>query len=175
MIEIKDLHSGYGAVEVLHGIDLDVQDGRIVTVIGANGAGKTTLLMTISGRVRARSGVVRFDGEDITREPTFELVKRGLAHVAEGRHIFPRMSVLENLKMGAFAADPSWFQGDLDMVLALFPALTPRLKQFGGTLSGGEQQMLALARALMARPRVLLLDEPSLGLAPILARQVFEM
>jgi len=175
MIEIKDLHSGYGAVEVLHGIDLDVQEGRIVTVIGANGAGKTTLLMTISGRVRARSGVVRFDGEDITREPTFELVKRGLAHVAEGRHIFPRMSVLENLKMGAFAADPSWFQGDLDMVLALFPALTPRLKQFGGTLSGGEQQMLALARALMARPRVLLLDEPSLGLAPILARQVFEM
>jgi len=175
MIEVRGLHAGYGAIEVLHGIDLHVESENIVTVIGANGAGKTTLLMTLSGRVRARAGTILFDGEDITRAPTFELVKRGLAHVPEGRRIFARMSVLENLQMGAFAAESSWFKDDLDFVLALFPALKERLKQLGGTLSGGEQQMLAIARALMARPRLLLLDEPSLGLAPILVRQVFEM
>jgi branched-chain amino acid transport system ATP-binding protein len=175
MIAVRNLHAGYGAIEVLRGVDLEVEEGRIATVIGANGAGKTTLLMTICGRVRASQGEILFQGEDVTRLPTFELVKRGIAHVPEGRRIFPRMSVLENLQMGAFAADPAWFAGDLDYVLSLFPGLQTRLKQMGGTLSGGEQQMLAIARALMMRPRALLLDEPSLGLAPMLVRQVFEI
>jgi branched-chain amino acid transport system ATP-binding protein len=175
MIAIHNLHAGYGAIEVLRGVALEVEEGRIATVIGANGAGKTTLLMTICGRVRASQGEILFEGEDVTRLPTFELVKRGIAHVPEGRRIFPRMSVLENLQMGAFAADPAWFASDLDFVLSLFPDLRTRLKQMGGTLSGGEQQMLAIARALMMRPRALLLDEPSLGLAPMLVRQVFEI
>ena len=175
MISIQNLHAGYGRIEVLHGIDLDVATSQIACVIGANGAGKTTLLMTISGRVHAASGTILFEGEDITRIPTFELTRRGVAHVPEGRRIFPRMSVLENLQMGAFAGQPALFASDLEFVLALFPALKERLRQFGGTLSGGEQQMLAIGRALMSRPRLLLLDEPSLGLAPLLVRQVFDM
>jgi branched-chain amino acid transport system ATP-binding protein len=175
MISIRDLRAGYGRIEVLHGIDLDVATSQIACVIGANGAGKTTLLMTMCGRVPATSGTVLFEGEDITRVPTFELTRRGIAHVPEGRRIFPRMSVLENLQMGAFAVAPAHFASDLEFVLTLFPALKERLRQFGGTLSGGEQQMLAIARALMGRPRLLLLDEPSLGLAPILVRQVFDM
>jgi branched-chain amino acid transport system ATP-binding protein len=175
MISIQNLRAGYGRIEVLHGIDLDVATSQIACVIGANGAGKTTLLMTICGRVPAASGTVVFEGEDITHLPTFELTKRGIALVPEGRRIFPRMSVLENLQMGAFAGQPAHFSSDLDFVLTLFPALKERLRQFGGTLSGGEQQMLAIGRALMSRPRLLLLDEPSLGLAPLLVRQVFDM
>jgi branched-chain amino acid transport system ATP-binding protein len=175
MISIRTLRAGYGRIEVLHGIDLDVATSQIACVIGANGAGKTTLLMTICGRVPAASGSVLFEGEDITRLPTFELTRRGIALVPEGRRIFPRMSVLENLQMGAFAGQPTNFSSDLDFVLTLFPALKERLRQFGGTLSGGEQQMLAIARALMSRPRLLLLDEPSLGLAPLMVRQVFDM
>jgi len=175
MLTIRNLRSGYGAVEVLHGIDLEVQAGAITALIGANGAGKTTLLMTICGRPRARTGEIVFQGEDIAQLPTFKLVRRGIAHVPEGRHIFPRMSVLENLQMGAYAADPAHYTADLDFVLGLFPILKSRLNQFGGTLSGGEQQMLAIARALMARPRLLVLDEPSLGLAPLIVRQLFEI
>jgi branched-chain amino acid transport system ATP-binding protein len=175
MISIQNLHAGYGRLEVLRGIDLEVATSQIACVIGANGAGKTTLLMTICGRVPATSGTVLFEGEDITYVPTFELTRRGIAHVPEGRRVFPRMSVLENLQMGAFSVAPVHFASDLDFVLTLFPMLKERLRQFGGTLSGGEQQMLAIGRALMSRPRLLLLDEPSLGLAPILVRQVFDM
>jgi branched-chain amino acid transport system ATP-binding protein len=175
MIQVQNLRAGYGRIEVLHGIDLDIATSQVACVIGGNGAGKTTLLMTICGRVPASSGAILFEGEDITRVPTFELPKRGIALVPEGRRIFPRMSVLENLQMGAFAGAPSHFASDLEFVLTLFPALKERLRQFGGTLSGGEQQMLAIGRALMSRPRLLLLDEPSLGLAPILVRQVFDM
>ena len=175
MISIRNLRAGYGRIEVLHGVDLDVATSQIACVIGANGAGKTTLLMTICGRVPASSGTISFEGEDITHVPTFELTRRGIAHVPEGRRIFSRMSVLENLQMGAFAGAPENFASDLEFVLGLFPVLKDRLRQFGGTLSGGEQQMLAIGRALMSRPRLLLLDEPSLGLAPLLVRQVFDM
>jgi branched-chain amino acid transport system ATP-binding protein len=175
MISIRGLHSGHGRIDVLRGVDLDVATSQIACVIGANGAGKTTLLMTICGHVRATSGAILFEGEDITSLPAFEVARRGIAHVPEGRRMFPRMSVLENLKMGAYAAPRAHFAADLEFVLTLFPALKDRLRQFGGTLSGGEQQMLAIGRALMSRPRLLLLDEPSLGLAPLLVRQVFEM
>jgi branched-chain amino acid transport system ATP-binding protein len=175
MISIQNLRAGYGRIEVLRGIDLDVATSQIACVIGANGAGKTTLLMTICGCVPAISGSVVFEGEDITHVPTFELTKRGIALVPEGRRIFARMSVLENLQIGAFAVEPAHFASDLEFVLSLFPVLKERLRQFGGTLSGGEQQMLSIGRALMSRPRLLLLDEPSLGLAPILVRQVFDM
>jgi branched-chain amino acid transport system ATP-binding protein len=175
MICIQNLRAGYGRIEVLHGINLDVATSQVACVVGANGAGKTTLLMTICGRVPAASGTVLFEGEDITHLPTFELTRRGIALVPEGRRIFPRMSVLENLQMGAFAGQPAHFPSDLEFVLGLFPALKERLRQLGGTLSGGEQQMLAIGRALMSRPRLLLLDEPSLGLAPLLVRQVFDM
>ncbi len=175
MITVRNLHAGYGRIDVLRGIDLDVATSQIACVIGANGAGKTTLLMTICGHVPAASGTVHFEGEEITRLPTFEITRRGIAHVPEGRRIFPRMSVLENLQMGAFVSRPEYFASDLDFVLTLFPVLKERLTQFGGTLSGGEQQMLAIGRALMSRPRLLLLDEPSLGLAPLLVRQVFDM
>ena len=164
----------YGAIEALHGVDLDVAKGEIVTLIGANGAGKSTLLMTICGNPRARAGTIMLDGEDITRLPTHEIVRRGIAQVPEGRRIFPRMTVLENLQMGATIADPAHFQHDLERVFALFPRLAERREQRGGTLSGGEQQMLAIGRALMSRPRLLLLDEPSLGLAPLIVRQIFE-
>jgi len=175
MITVRNLHAGYGRIDVLRGIDLDVATSQIACVIGANGAGKTTLLMTICGHVPAASGTVHFEGEEITRLPTFEITRRGIAHVPEGRRIFPRMSVLENLQMGAFVSPPEHFASDLDFVLTLFPVLKARLTQLGGTLSGGEQQMLAIGRALMSRPRLLLLDEPSLGLAPLLVRQVFDM
>ena len=174
-LAIRSLRSGYGRIEVLRGVDIDVAPGTVVTLIGANGAGKTTLLMTICGRPRAWSGKVFFDGEDITQLSTHALVRRGIAHVPEGRRIFPRMSVLENLQMGAFAAAPGYFQEDFEFILDLFPPLRNRLEQRGGTLSGGEQQMLAIARALMSRPRMLLLDEPSLGLAPIIVRQLFDI
>ena len=174
MLTLRQIRSGYGPIEVLKGIDLTVEAGKISTLIGANGAGKTTLLMTICGTPRARSGNIAFDGEDITHLPTHLLVRRDIAHVPEGRRIFPRMTILENLQMGAVAADPKNFPADLDFVLTLFPQLKNRLQQRGGTLSGGEQQMLAIGRGLMCRPRLLLLDEPSLGLAPLVVRQVFD-
>ncbi|HLO76430.1 MAG TPA: ABC transporter ATP-binding protein [Magnetospirillum sp.] len=175
MLAVENLHSGYGRIKALHGIDVSVGKGEIVTLIGANGAGKTTLLMTICGKPRATSGRVLLDGQDITHLPMHKIARLGLAHSPEGRRIFPRMSVLENLQMGAVVADPAHFDHDLDHVLTLFPRLKERLSQRGGTLSGGEQQMLAIGRALMSRPRVLLLDEPSLGLAPLVVRHIFEL
>ena len=175
MLQIRRLHTYYGAIEALKGIDLTVQAGEIVTLIGANGAGKSTLLMTICGNPRARYGHIIFEGEDITRLPTPEIVRRGIAQSPEGRRIFPRMSVLENLQMGAVTAPPAVFRDDLERVLTLFPRLRERQTQRGGTLSGGEQQMLAIGRALMSRPRLLLLDEPSLGLAPLVVKQIFEI
>jgi branched-chain amino acid transport system ATP-binding protein len=164
----------YGRVMALKGVDLDVHEGEIVTLIGANGAGKSTLMMTICGNPRAREGSIAFAGRDITHLPTHEIAQLRLAQSPEGRRIFPRMTVLENLQMGAIIAGGAQFADDLDRVLALFPRLQQRLAQRGGTLSGGEQQMLAIARALMARPRLLLLDEPSLGLAPLVVRQIFD-
>ncbi|MBN8965321.1 MAG: ABC transporter ATP-binding protein [Rhizobiales bacterium] len=157
----------------LKGVDLDVNEGEIVTLIGANGAGKSTLMMTIFGTPRASEGSVTFDGRNITHLPSHEIAKLHIAQSPEGRRIFPRMSVLENLQMGATVADPAHFASDLERVCTLFPLLKRRMTQRGGTLSGGEQQMLAIARALMSRPRLLLLDEPSLGLAPMLAKQIF--
>jgi branched-chain amino acid transport system ATP-binding protein len=153
---------------------MEVNEGEIVTLIGANGAGKSTLMMTICGNPRAREGSVTFAGRDITRLPTHEIARLKLAQSPEGRRIFSRMTVIENLQMGATVADPASFERDLERVLAMFPRLKQRIHQRGGTLSGGEQQMLAIARALMSRPRLLLLDEPSLGLAPLIVRQIFE-
>jgi branched-chain amino acid transport system ATP-binding protein len=174
MLSLENVRSGYGPIEVLQDVSIAVEAHSIVTLIGANGAGKTTLLMTICGQPRARGGRILFDGEDITGLPTHLLVRRGIAHVPEGRRIFPRMTVLENLQMGAIAVNPGNFAQDLDFALTLFPQLKDRLDQRGGTLSGGEQQMLAIGRGLMCRPRLLLLDEPSLGLAPLVVRQVFD-
>jgi branched-chain amino acid transport system ATP-binding protein len=175
MLDISGVHTFYGHIEALRGVDISVAEGEIVTLIGANGAGKSTLLMTVCGTPRAREGSIRFEGEDITRLPTFEIMRKGIAQSPEGRRIFPRMTVMENLQMGAVTSDPSHFQADLDKVLALFPILKQRQTQRGGTLSGGEQQMLAIARALMSRPRLLLLDEPSLGLAPLIVKQIFQV
>ena len=171
---IRGVTASYGRVMALRGVDLDVHDGEIVTLIGANGAGKSTLMMTIFGNPRAREGRIVFEGRDISRLPTHEIAHLRLAQAPEGRRIFSRMTVLENLQMGAVVSDPACFGEDLDRVLALFPRLRERLSQRGGTLSGGEQQMLAIARALMSRPRLLLLDEPSLGLAPLIVRQIFD-
>jgi branched-chain amino acid transport system ATP-binding protein len=161
---------------VLKGIDLTVNEGEIVTVIGANGAGKTTTLMTVSGCVRVRAGTVKFRGDDLTNVPAHQIVRRGLAQSPEGRKIFPRLTVLENLEMGAFTrADKPGIREDIDRAFQHFPILKQRQKQPGGTLSGGEQQMLAIARSLMSRPRLLLLDEPSLGLAPMIVLKIFEV
>jgi branched-chain amino acid transport system ATP-binding protein len=173
MLEIAGLRAAYGHIEALKGVDLTVRVGEIVALIGANGAGKSTLLMTICGRPRAAAGRVTFDGRDITNLPTFAIVRLGISHAPEGRRIFPRMTVLENLQIGATTAAPERFDGDLARVFKLFPILGRRCRQRGGTLSGGEQQMLAIGRALMSRPRLLLLDEPSLGLAPLVAKQIF--
>jgi branched-chain amino acid transport system ATP-binding protein len=175
VLTVTDVHSFYGHIEALKGVNLAIEAGEIVTLIGANGAGKSTLLMTICGRPQAREGRIMFDGEDITALPTYEIMRRGISHAPEGRHIFPRMTVLENLQVGATVAEPSHFATDLERVFALFPILKERRSQRGGTLSGGEQQMLAIARALMSRPRLLLLDEPSLGLAPLIVKQIFEV
>jgi branched-chain amino acid transport system ATP-binding protein len=173
MLAVRNVATFYGAIQALHGVDLDVGRGEIVTLIGANGAGKSTLLMTICGNPRAARGEIRFDGGDITGLPTHEIIGRGIAHAPEGRRIFPRMTVLENLQMGAITTAPEHFDADLERVYEIFPILRQRQDQRGGTLSGGEQQMLAIARALMSRPRLLLLDEPSLGLAPLIVRQIF--
>jgi len=176
LLEVAGLHSGYGPIEVLKGIDLAVNEGEIVTVIGANGAGKTTTLMTVSGCVRVRAGTVRFRGEELTNVPAHQIVQRGLAQSPEGRKIFPRLTVLENLEMGAFTrADRPGIREDIDKAFQYFPILKQRQKQLGGTLSGGEQQMLAIARSLMSRPKLLLLDEPSLGLAPMVVLKIFEV
>jgi branched-chain amino acid transport system ATP-binding protein len=176
MLELEDLRAGYGNIEALHGISLSVGEGEIVTLIGANGAGKTTTLMTISGCVRARTGAIRFRGRDISGLPPHEIVALGLVQSPEGRKIFPRLSVAENLEMGAFTRrDPDGIAADQNRVFELFPILGERRRQPGGTLSGGEQQMLAIARALMARPKLLLLDEPSLGLAPLVVSRIFEV
>jgi branched-chain amino acid transport system ATP-binding protein len=174
LLTIDGVHSGYGRVEALRGVSLSVNEGEIATLIGANGAGKSTLLMTICGEPRARSGSIVFGGRDLTRLKMHEIMRLGIAQAPEGRRIFPRMTVLENLRMGAIVTDPTHFEPDLERVLGLFPVLAERTHQRGGTLSGGEQQMLAIARALMARPRLLLLDEPSLGLAPLVVKQIFQ-
>jgi branched-chain amino acid transport system ATP-binding protein len=173
LLAVRGVKTFYGSIMALKGIDLDVNDGEIVTLIGANGAGKSTLMMTIFGNPRASEGTIAFDGRDITQMPSHEIARLRIAQSPEGRRIFPRMSVLENLQMGATVADPAHFAEDVKRVCALFPLLEKRMRQRGGTLSGGEQQMLAIARALMSRPRLLLLDEPSLGLAPMLAQQIF--
>src|SRR5690349_4622769 len=175
MLTVGGVHSFYGNVEALKGVDLDVGGGEIVAMIGANGAGKSTLLMTICGNPVAARGRIVFEGRDITCLPTFEIMRLGIAHAPEGRRIFPRMTVLENLRVGAAAADARHFDEDCRRVFALFPILGERRRQRGGTLSGGEQQMLAIGRALMSRPRLLLLDEPSLGLAPLLIQQIFSI
>ena len=174
LLSIRGVKTYYGRVMALKGVDLDVNEGEIVTLIGANGAGKSTLMMTVCGNPRAREGSIVFAGRDITHLPTHEIAHLKLAQAPEGRRIFSRMTVLENLQMGALVADPAAFSGDLDRMLTLFPRLKQRIDQRGGTLSGGEQQMLAIARTLMARPRLLLLDEPSLGLAPLIVKQIFD-
>jgi len=175
MLRVSGIHTFYGQIEALKGVDLEVQQGEIVTLIGANGAGKSTLLMTICGTPRARAGAIHFEGRDITRMATYEIMRMGIAQSPEGRRIFPRMTVLENLQMGALTAEASKFDEDIAKVFALFPILQKRQDQRGGTLSGGEQQMLAIGRALMSRPRLLLLDEPSLGLAPLIVKQIFQV
>ena len=174
MLEVSQVSASYGHHVALQGVDLRIGAGEVVVMLGANGAGKSTLLMTICGTPRARHGSIVFEGEDITQRPTFEIMRKGIAQSPEGRRIFPRMSVIENLKMGAITSDPKVYDEDLDKVFAIFPRLKERQGQRGGTLSGGEQQMLAIARALMSRPRLLMLDEPSLGLAPLITRQIFD-
>jgi branched-chain amino acid transport system ATP-binding protein len=174
LLSVRGVETYYGRIIALKGVDLEVNEGEIVALIGANGAGKSTLMMTICGNPRAREGAILFDGRDITELPTHEIAELKIAQAPEGRRIFARMTVLENLQMGAIVAGPEHFKADLERVLTLFPRLRERLDQRGGTLSGGEQQMLAIARALMSRPRLLLLDEPSLGLAPLVARQIFD-
>jgi len=174
MLTVRDLHAHYGRIHALRGVSLDVADGEIVTLIGANGAGKSTLLMTICGNPRATSGSVLLDGADITRLATHGIARAGVAQAPEGRRIFPRMTVMENLQMGAVANPGGDIAARLAKVFELFPRLEERAGQRGGTLSGGEQQMLAIARALMSGPRLLLLDEPSLGLAPMMVRLIFD-
>ena len=173
LLAVRGVQTFYGKIQALRGIDVDVNKGEIATLIGSNGAGKSTLMMTICGTPRARAGTITFDGRDITQLPTHEIARLGVSQSPEGRRIFPRMTVLENLQMGATACDPKYFTADAARVFAMFPILEKRQSQRGGTLSGGEQQMLAIARALMARPRLLLLDEPSLGLAPLIVKQIF--
>ncbi len=173
MLSLSGVCSYYGAVQALRDVELQVGQGEIVTLIGANGAGKSTLMMTVCGNPRARSGTIRHEGVDITNLPTHTIMRRGIAQSPEGRRIFGRMTVYENLLMGAEAAARTDTPALLEEVFALFPRLRERIGQRGGTLSGGEQQMLAIGRALMSRPRLLLLDEPSLGLAPLVARQIF--
>ena len=174
MLVLDEVNTYYGNIHALQGVSLTVGRGEIVTLIGANGAGKTTTLKTISGMLHPRRGTVTFEGKDISRTDAHHLVRQGIGHAPEGRRIFSRMTVLENLQMGAFTRDQKTIGPDIDRVMELFPRLRERTHQLGGTLSGGEQQMLAIGRALMSEPRVLLLDEPSLGLSPILVQQVFQ-
>jgi branched-chain amino acid transport system ATP-binding protein len=175
VLDLEGVHTFYGTIEALKGISLEVGEGEIVTLIGANGAGKSTTLRSINGLNHPRSGTIRFMGQDITRTPPHEIVKRGVSQSPEGRKLFPRMTVLENLEMGAFQRrDHAEIRGDLERVFELFPRLAERKTQKAGTLSGGEQQMCAIGRAMMARPRLLMLDEPSMGLAPIFVQRIFE-
>lgn len=174
LLTVRGVKTYYGNIIALKGVDIDVQQGEIVTLIGANGAGKSTLMMTICGNPRARDGSIHYDGQDITRLPTHEIARLRIAQSPEGRRIFPRMTVLENLQMGASIDNMEFFDTDIQYMFDLFPRLKERINQRGGTLSGGEQQMLAIARALMARPKLLMLDEPSLGLAPLIVKQIFD-
>ncbi len=177
LLSIRNVETYYGNIRALKGVDLDVNQGEIVTLIGSNGAGKTTLMMTVCGNPRARSGSITFDGHDITTMPTHEIMRLSIAQSPEGRRIFPRMTVFENLQMGTLLAPDAAasLNDDLAMVFEMFPVLSRRRNQRGGTLSGGEQQMLAISRALMGRPKLLLLDEPSLGLAPLIVQQIFKV
>ena len=176
LLELRDVHSYYGNIHALKGVSMTVEPGEIVTLIGANGAGKSTTLKTISGLLRPRQGEVHFNGERIDGVPSHQIVALGISQAPEGRRIFPRMSVLENLQMGAFVRQKGpELDADFERVFTLFPRLRERRTQLGGTLSGGEQQMLAIGRALMARPKLILLDEPSMGLAPILVEQIFDI
>ena len=174
LLDVRGVKTYYGKIVALRGVDITVNQGEIVTMIGANGAGKSTLMMTIFGKPQAREGQILFDGRDITTMPTHEIARLKIAQSPEGRRIFPRMTVMENLQMGASVDQERHFAEDLPKIFALFPRLKERIDQRGGTLSGGEQQMLAIARALMSRPRLLLLDEPSLCLAPLITKQIFE-
>jgi branched-chain amino acid transport system ATP-binding protein len=174
LLSCRGVKTFYGKIAALKGVDIDVNEGEIVTLIGSNGAGKSTLMMTICGSPQAREGKITFEGNDITRMPTHQIARLRIAQSPEGRRIFPRMTVQENLQMGATVDNYAHVPEDLEKAFALFPRLKERMNQRGGTLSGGEQQMLAIARALMSRPRLLLLDEPSLGLAPLIVKQIFE-
>jgi branched-chain amino acid transport system ATP-binding protein len=175
LLSVRGVKTYYGNIIALKGVDMDVNEGEIVTLIGANGAGKSTLMMTIFGNPRAREGTITYAGRDITRLPTHEIARLAIAQSPEGRRIFPRMTVYENLQMGAAINGGVHFAEDLERICTVFPRLKERLQQRGGTLSGGEQQMLAIARALMSRPKLLLLDEPSLGLAPLIVKQIFQI
>jgi branched-chain amino acid transport system ATP-binding protein len=174
LLQVEDIHTYYGAIEALRGVSLTVEEGEVVTIIGSNGAGKSTTLRSISGLTPARSGKVTFEEQDITSLPAHEIVSCGIALAPEGRHCFPRMSVRENLDLGAYRRRDSEIGEDLDRVYELFPRLKERERQKAGTMSGGEQQMLAIGRALMARPKLLMLDEPSMGIAPILVQRIYE-
>jgi branched-chain amino acid transport system ATP-binding protein len=175
LLEVNDIHTYYGAIQALHGVSIHVDEGEIVTLIGANGAGKSTLLNTICGLLRPRQGTITLEGEPIHQLPAHQIVARGVSQAPEGRRVFGRLNVIENLEMGAFArTDKDGIKRDMDRVLELFPRLKERAKQVAGTLSGGEQQMLAIGRSMMANPRLLLLDEPSMGLAPILVEAIFD-
>jgi branched-chain amino acid transport system ATP-binding protein len=174
LLEVEDIHARYGTIEALRGVSLTVEEGKVVTLIGSNGAGKSTTLRAISGLTPASSGTIRFAGEEITRAPTEAIVARGVAMAPEGRHVFPRMSVRENLDLGAHRRRGDGIAEDLERVYSLFPRLKERQRQKAGMMSGGEQQMLAIGRALMARPKLLMLDEPSMGLAPILVERIYE-
>jgi len=175
MLEVENLHVSYGAIKALHGVSLKVPAGSIVTLIGANGAGKSTTLRALSGLVKPAQGVIRYDGHDIARLPAHKIVSRGLCHVPEGRMVFANLTVKENLRMGAYLQkDRKWIAEQTDYVFGLFPRLKERETQAAGTLSGGEQQMLAIGRALLSKPQFLMLDEPSLGIAPLLVKAIFE-
>jgi branched-chain amino acid transport system ATP-binding protein len=175
LLEVKDLHVSYGSINALRGISFEVNEGEVVTLIGANGAGKSTTMNTIAGLLKPKQGKINYQGEDISRQDSSEIVKRGITLAPEGRQIFPRLTVLENLKMGAYTVPKDSIKENLEKAFNLFPVLEERINQTAGTLSGGEQQMLAVGRALMSNAKLLMLDEPSLGLAPLLVREIFEL